>query len=208
MGDLAYAVYLFHWIPVTVVAIACPYLGYPARYILTVVAVLVGSVVLFVLFDRPMEKLRHAFVKSRIKREVRCNPNGEACSQRMSAEQTELPRRYVEMNAESLAKANEALKLLACRYPINCSLLANPPLPHPAKPKTVALLYRHQAASALQREDKESASAAVEMIPGLACTTDKKLPLCGWGHLSSLSVSSFLYNRSASPYRLRCLPLV
>ena len=74
LGDLAYAVYLFHWIPVTVVAIACPYLGYPARYILTVVAVLVGSVVLFVLFDRPMEKLRHAFVKSRIKREVRLQP--------------------------------------------------------------------------------------------------------------------------------------
>jgi hypothetical protein len=38
---------------------------------LALVAVLVGSVVLFVLFDRPMEKLRHAFVKSRVKGKVR-----------------------------------------------------------------------------------------------------------------------------------------
>jgi len=71
LGDLAYAVYLFHWIPVTVVFNACPYLGSPARYVLTLVVVLVGSVAIFVLFDKPMEKLRHAFVKSRLKEKAR-----------------------------------------------------------------------------------------------------------------------------------------
>jgi hypothetical protein len=95
-------------------------------------------------------------------------------NQPLSPEQAELLRGYVEMNTAPLVQTSEALKRTASRYPINCSLLAQTPLPHLAKLKTLASLHQYKAELAIQRGDHETASEAIERILGLTRTLDNE----------------------------------
>jgi hypothetical protein len=94
--------------------------------------------------------------------------------QPLSSAEAALLREYVEMNSAALAKAGEALKLVACRYPIDCSLLAQTPLPHLANLKKLVLLNQYRAELAIQGGDMEGASKAIETMLGLARTLDNE----------------------------------
>ncbi len=64
LGDLAYVVYLFHWIPLEVIMEGFErMIPFPLRLVLFLVAVTVGSSLLYLLVDRPSEGFRHAFLK-------------------------------------------------------------------------------------------------------------------------------------------------
>ncbi len=64
-GDLAYSTYTLHWIPVILIRDAFPQLPQPT--LISWICTLVGSVCLYRFADRPFERLRRAFVKSRMK---------------------------------------------------------------------------------------------------------------------------------------------
>jgi hypothetical protein len=92
--------------------------------------------------------------------------------QRLTAEQAELLTGYIEMNSAALAKAAEALKLPASRYPIDCSLCSQTPLPHLTSLKHLTELYQYKAELALTRGDTHEAAGAIASILALSRTIE------------------------------------
>jgi len=68
LGDLAYSVYLFHWIPVKILGVTMS--QYPEYMVtgLILAVTMAGSLLLYVCVDNPMEKLRHRYVKYFVKK--------------------------------------------------------------------------------------------------------------------------------------------
>jgi hypothetical protein len=94
--------------------------------------------------------------------------------QKLAADQAELLSGYVEMNSVALAKANEALKLTASRYPIDCSLCSQTPLPHLTSLKHLTELYQYKAELCFIRGDSDEAAGAIASILGLARTIENE----------------------------------
>jgi hypothetical protein len=92
----------------------------------------------------------------------------------LTPKQNELLAGYVEMNSEALAKANEALKLPACRYPIDCSLCAQTPLPHLTWLVHLAEQNQYKAFLAIQAGNAKEASPCIETMLDLAGTLRKE----------------------------------
>jgi hypothetical protein len=92
--------------------------------------------------------------------------------QTLTGEQAELLSGYLEMNSAALAKAAEALKLPSSRYPIDCSLCSQTPLPHLTSLKHLTELCQYKAELALTREDTHEAAGAITSILGLARTIE------------------------------------
>ena len=63
IGDLAYPVYLFHWIPVSINSIFISY-PFPLQVFTILATSIVCSLILKILIDGPSERARHKFVKS------------------------------------------------------------------------------------------------------------------------------------------------
>lgn len=67
LGDLAYPVYLFHWIPL--VGVGCSYrlhaLGAKVVSLCELLAIIAGSLALYYFIDRPVDRMRRAFVNGR-----------------------------------------------------------------------------------------------------------------------------------------------
>jgi hypothetical protein len=94
--------------------------------------------------------------------------------QKVDPDQADLLSGYVEMNTAALAMANEALKLPASRYPIDCSLCSQTPLPHLTWLKHLTELYQYKAELAFIRVDADEAAGAVASILGLARTIENE----------------------------------
>lgn len=92
----------------------------------------------------------------------------------LTGEQTELVRTYIQMNRPALAKTEEALRLSASRYPIDCSLLADTPLPHLANLTQIANLLQFQTVLAIQSGSNEEAAVLMNKILGVAQTLDEE----------------------------------
>jgi len=90
----------------------------------------------------------------------------------LTPEQAELLRGYVSLNEERLKKADEALKLSACRYPIDCSLLMYTPLPHLAWLKDICELHQYAALLSLTSGNVSAASSNIVTILALARTLE------------------------------------
>ncbi len=90
----------------------------------------------------------------------------------LTPEQAELLRGYVTLNEARLKKADEAIKLPACRYPIDCSLLMFTPLPHLAGLKDLCELHQCAALLNLESGHTSAASSNIVTILALARTLD------------------------------------
>jgi peptidoglycan/LPS O-acetylase OafA/YrhL len=66
LGDLAYPIYLFHWIPVTL-GFAYNTFPSPFRFSIVVTISIAVAALLHFMVDVPSERLRRHFVKSRLK---------------------------------------------------------------------------------------------------------------------------------------------
>jgi hypothetical protein len=92
----------------------------------------------------------------------------------LTPEQIGLIRSYVEMNGAALAKTEEALRLPASRYPIDCSLLADTPLPHLANLAQIGNLLQFQSVLAIQAEHHKESETAIDRILRVAHTLDEE----------------------------------
>jgi hypothetical protein len=81
---------------------------------------------------------------------------------------------YVEMNKAALAKSDEALKLPRSRYPVDCSLCSQTPLPHLAWLKHLAELDQYKVELSLIRGDSHEAAEAITSILCLARTIENE----------------------------------
>ena len=90
----------------------------------------------------------------------------------LSPEQAELLKGYIAINETRLKKADEALKLPASRYPIDCSQLMNTLLPHLAWLDEIAELHQFAAVLALESDSASSASSNIVTMLALARTLD------------------------------------
>lgn len=95
----------------------------------------------------------------------------------LTPEQVELIRWYVATNQQSLAKANEAVKLSLSRYPIDCSQLMSTELPHLAHLVNLAYLNQCSAALAILDGRKDAPMENIKNILALAHTLDGEPPL-------------------------------
>jgi hypothetical protein len=93
---------------------------------------------------------------------------------KLTQDQMALLSGYVEMNAAELAKADEALKLPASRYPIDCSLCSQTLLPHLSRLKQLTELYQYKTEVSLMRGDTDGAAGAIASILGLAHTIENE----------------------------------
>ena len=91
---------------------------------------------------------------------------------RLSTEQAGLLRGYVGMNSSAIARADQAINLPESRYPIDCSLCANTPLPHLRWLRDLAFLNQYKAMLAIDTTGMEDPSSAITTILGLARTLD------------------------------------
>jgi hypothetical protein len=91
-----------------------------------------------------------------------------------SSEEMELLAGYLELNAAALAKADEALKLPGCRYPVDCSFGMQTKLPHLTKLKILADVNQYRADVAAAKGDGREFTHAVASILGLGRTLDKE----------------------------------
>jgi hypothetical protein len=120
---------------------------------------------------KAFELLRnYADSRSNLVWNIKLPPRGET----LNANQADLLFGYVEMNSAALAKANEALKLPASRYPIDCSMCSQTPLPHLSKLKHLTELYQYKAELSLIRGDTDEAAGAIASILGLARTIENE----------------------------------
>jgi hypothetical protein len=87
-------------------------------------------------------------------------------------EQIALLSGYVQINSNALAKAEEALQLSQCRYPIDFSQGLSTLLPHLDPLKTLCLLEKFHASMALDAHHPSEASDNIVSIIGLASTLD------------------------------------
>ena len=85
----------------------------------------------------------------------------------LTPEQLELIAGYGTMNSNALAKAQEAIKLPRCRYPMDLSWGAATLLPHLAKLKTMSRIAEFQSLL-----DTNESSVAISTIIGMASTLD------------------------------------
>lgn len=85
----------------------------------------------------------------------------------LTPEQLELLRDYVAMNSNAIAKAQEAIKLPRCRYPMDLSWGAATLLPHLAELKTMSRIAEFQSLL-----DTNESSVAISTIIGMARTLD------------------------------------
>jgi hypothetical protein len=92
----------------------------------------------------------------------------------LSSEQVESLKGYVAMNDPMLAKADEAVRLPASRYPIDCSLLMNTLLPHLAWLKNLAEVHQFTAYLATQSGHPERATINIIAMLALARTLDNE----------------------------------
>ena len=90
----------------------------------------------------------------------------------LTSEQVELLRGYVSLNEARLKKADEAVKLSACRFPMDCSLLMYTPLPHLTGLKDVCELYQYAALLNLASGNNIATSSNIVTILALARTLD------------------------------------
>jgi hypothetical protein len=96
--------------------------------------------------------------------------NFKAPKRALSLEQAELLRGYLEMNAPRRKKADEALQLPACRYPVDCTMLMSTPLPHLAWLDDIAELYEFEALIAMESGDTVTVTTDIVTILALART--------------------------------------
>jgi hypothetical protein len=94
--------------------------------------------------------------------------------QTLTPDQAELLSGYVEMNSAALAKAGEALKLTASRYPIDCSMCSQTPLPHLSGLKQLVELNQYKIELALIRGDTNEAARDIASILRLAATIENE----------------------------------
>src|SRR5262245_16129796 len=90
--------------------------------------------------------------------------------QRLTPEQTELIREYVQMNPAALAKVEEAIRLPRSRYPVDGSMLSNTLLPHLGQLGELANLFQCRAVLGTEAE----ADAATKTILGVARTLEEE----------------------------------
>jgi|ERR1043166_631410 hypothetical protein len=108
--------------------------------------------------------------RSNLVRNFKLPPRGV----KLSSDQTELLAGYIELNAAALAKAEEALRLPGSRYPIDCSMGSQTPLPHLAQLKNLAEINQYKAELAATNGDTREVARAIASILGLARTLDKE----------------------------------
>lgn len=94
--------------------------------------------------------------------------------QMLTSDQAGLLAGYVEMNKAALAKSDEALKLPRSRYPVDCSLCSQTPLPHLAWLKHLAELDQYKVELSLIRGDSHEAAEAITSILCLARTIENE----------------------------------
>ena len=94
--------------------------------------------------------------------------------QTLTPDQAELLAGYVDMNSAALAMADEALKLPASRYPIDCSMCSQTPLPHLTWLKHLVELNQYKMELALIRGDTNAAARDIASILGLARTIENE----------------------------------
>ncbi len=94
--------------------------------------------------------------------------------QSLTPEQQELLAGYVELNLNSIKKAEEAIKLPECRYPMDLSWGLETRLQHLDKLKKLALLEEFRAFNALDTNQPAIAPDAIISILGMANTLDKE----------------------------------
>jgi len=90
----------------------------------------------------------------------------------LSPEQAELLRGHITMNEARLKKTDEAMKLPASRYPIDCTKLMNTLLPHLAWLDEIVQLHQFAAFLALESGNLSSASSNIVTMLTLAGTLD------------------------------------
>jgi hypothetical protein len=66
LGNMAYPVYLFHWVPVVMVGHINHFKNLTIQPALEVLIAIIGSTVIYILIDRPMDRLRREFVESHV----------------------------------------------------------------------------------------------------------------------------------------------
>jgi hypothetical protein len=117
-------------------------------------------------------KLRRNYADSRsnLVWDFKLPPRGRS----LSPDDTELLTGYVEMNGPALAKADVALKLPRSRYPIDCSLCSQTPLPHLTWLKNLAEINHYKAVLAVAKDDTDEAARAIASILGLARTLESE----------------------------------
>jgi hypothetical protein len=95
-------------------------------------------------------------------------------AEQLTGEQVELIRWHVETNGPALAKADEALKLPASRYPVDFTRLVNTELPHLAHLANLAYLNQCAATLAVLDGRNGAASAAIATTLAVARTLDNE----------------------------------
>jgi hypothetical protein len=96
--------------------------------------------------------------------------HGEA----LAPEQAALLKGYVELNAAALAKAEEALKLSRCRYPVDFSFGMQTPLPHLTWLKNLAEVEQYKAELSLIEGNTNETARAISAIIRLAGTLENE----------------------------------
>lgn len=94
--------------------------------------------------------------------------------QTLTPDEVELLTGYVDMNSAALAKSDEALKLQASRYPIDCSMCSQTPLPHLTWLKHLAELNQYKMELALIRGYTNGAARDIASILRLARTIENE----------------------------------
>ncbi len=92
----------------------------------------------------------------------------------LSPDQTELLRGYTALNETRVRKADEALKLPASRYPVDCSRLMSTPLPHLTWLKEIAELHQYAAFLGMASRSPSLATSNILTILALARTLDSE----------------------------------
>jgi hypothetical protein len=86
--------------------------------------------------------------------------------QTLNPDQAGLLAGYVALNAPALARTDEALKLPGNRYPMDCSLGMQTPLPHLAWLKNLAEINQYKAELAAAKGDTREAAHAISASHG------------------------------------------
>jgi len=97
-----------------------------------------------------------------------------ARGKKLSSAQADLLRRQIELDTTALAKADEAIRLSASRYPIDFSMGFNTALPHLAYLKRFAVLHQVKAALDIEAGEFANASTNIDSMLGLARTLDSE----------------------------------
>jgi peptidoglycan/LPS O-acetylase OafA/YrhL len=66
LGNLAYPVYLFHWVPVVMVGHINHFKNLTFQPVLEVLFAAIGSTLIYVVIDRPLDRRRRKFVESHV----------------------------------------------------------------------------------------------------------------------------------------------